>query len=189
MWMETKNVQTGWNAIIVDGYIAGDRYSKPGGSDYDRRGQPRRNPLPGLATALGRARRDFFNANIRKIRTDWTVFGADLECDHFAFSMPQRGVQDKDSPLVIENEPGLVYLLQLHRKYPLNRECLLDIMSQIGFQPKPESEYKDLTEFDAELEHLSRQILKAYPSTDIVTDQLLPRQGFKVVRPRPSGMY
>lgn len=189
MWMETKNVQTGWNAIIADGYIAGGRYGKSEGQDYDPSVQLRRNPLPGLATALGRARQDFFNANIRKIRTYWTVVGADLECDHFAFSMPRREVQDKDSPLAIENEPGLVYLLQLHRKYPLNRECLLDIMSQIGFQPKPESGYNDLSEFDEELEQLSRQILKDYPSIEPVTERLLAHHGFKVVRPRPSRMY
>lgn len=187
--METKNVQTGWNATIADGYIARGSYGKPEGQDYDTGAQTIRNPLPGLATALGQARRDFFNANIRRIRTDWTVFGANLECDHLAFSMPKGGVQDKDSPLAIENEPGLVYLLQLHRNYPLSRECFLDIMSQIGFHPKAESEYKGLTEFDAELEHLTRQILKDYPYTEPVAGHLLAHRGFKVVRPWPTRMF
>lgn len=189
MWMETRNVQTGWNAIIVDGYIAGCRYGKPADHDYDRSGQHKRNPLPGLATALGKARRDFFKSRSEDVRKYWLFFGGGSECDHFAFRMPKRGMQNKDSSFVIENEPGLVYLMQLDRQFPFHKECLLDMMSQIGFRLKPESTYNDLSEFDAELERLSRQILKDYPSIEPVTEQLLARQGFKVVRPWPSRKY
>jgi len=187
--METKNVQTGWNAVIVDGYIAGDRYGEATSQSYEDRRPNRSNSLSGLATALGQARRDFFKAHSEDMRKYWLFFGAEDECDHFAFRIPTRGVQNKDSSLVIENEPGLVYLMQLDRKFPFRMECILDIMTQIGFQPKPESGYKDLPEFDAELEQLSRQILKDYPSIEPVTERLLALRGFKVVRPRPSRKY
>lgn len=189
MWMETKNVQTDWNVIIVDGYIAGDFYSKPGSQGYDGEPRPRSNPLSGLATALGKARRDFFKAHSKEMKEYWLFFGPESECDHFAFHMPKRRIQNKDSSFVIENEPGLVYLMQLDRKFPFHKECLLDIMSYIGFRPKPESRYNDLSEFDTELERLSRQILKDYPSIEPVTERLLTHHGFKVVRPLPSRKY
>ena len=198
MWTEVKSTKSNWRVTIVDGYISRGIYSGSTEASYsDKDRDSIQESTLDIAEAIGNAKRSFQEEHRQDIML--RILYSEIispnywpECDVLFFHMPEYVAQDPNlsfsNALLTENDrPELIYLMQFDKHFPYYRECLLDVMNRIGFQPKPENHYKDVREFADEMDKLARELLEDYPSPESLIEELLTqRGGFMVGRERPS---
>ncbi len=191
MWTEIRYPWSKWKVSFVDGYVQPDSYAGP---------RPQVLQCPSLHNArvekalvheAGRAKWDFHKRKSQEFKLRYlcaellrTEFSP--QCDLYVVRLPKRSAHKPVSlagaVFARENDSSdLRYLIQMKMDCPFYRECLLEVMDRINFQPKPETSYRDAYTLIDTFRQLVPDLLEDHPSPEPIVEKRLAEHGIRAI--------